>query len=180
MKIATTSKQSRRDERPRRTSLQALAGGRLRLALLAFGLIALTTLALHAYARLKESHLAVAEPPRAAIGPAPAARPAARTAGAPQKPQLTDSVLVTVTARGFDTPQITTPAKPFFLLVDNRSGLDEVALRLDQVGGPRLRSVDVPQEQLDWADLLDLAPGEYVLSEANHPDWSCRLTITAQ
>jgi len=99
---------------------------------------------------------------------------------APTKPKLTDSVLITITPGGFNTTQITSPAIPFFLLIENRSGLSEVSLRLDRLAGSRLRQVSVGREQPDWADLLDLTPGEYVLSEANHSDWNCRITITPQ
>jgi len=97
---------------------------------------------------------------------------------APVKPKLTDSVLITITPGGFNTTQITSPAIPFFLLIENRSGLSEVSLRLDRVAGNRLRQVSVGREQPDWSDLLDLTPGEYVLREANHSDWNCRITIT--
>jgi hypothetical protein len=99
---------------------------------------------------------------------------------APIKSKLTDSVLITIAPGGFDVSQITSPAVPFFLLVENRSGLDEVSLLLDRVAGARLRQVTVPQEQLDWSDLVDLSPGEYVLSERSHPSWICRITITSK
>lgn len=107
--------------------------------------------------------------------------PSARvTQQAATNAKLTDSVLITITPGGFDVGQITSPAVPFFLLVENRSGLDEVSLRLDRVAGPRLRQVTVAREQLDWSDLMDLSPGEYVLSEGNHPSWTCHITITSK
>lgn len=107
--------------------------------------------------------------------------PSARaTQQAATNAKLTDSVLITITPGGFDVGQITSPAVPFFLLVENRSGLDEVSLRLDRVAGPRLRQVTVAREQLDWSDLVDLSPGEYVLSEGNHPSWICHITITSK
>jgi len=99
---------------------------------------------------------------------------------APAKPKLTDSVLITIFPGGFDTTEITSPAIPFFLLIENRSGLSDVSLRLDRLAGSRLRQVSVGREQPDWSDLLDLTPGSYVLSEANHSDWNCRITITPQ
>jgi hypothetical protein len=100
------------------------------------------------------------------------------TQQAPVKAKLTDSVLVTIFPGGFNRTQITSPAIPFFLLIENRSGLSEVSLRLDRVAGSRLRTAAVEREQPNWADLLDLSPGEYVLSEANHPDWICHITVT--
>ena len=53
-------------------------------------------------------------------------------------PKQTDSVLITITPRGFDVAQITSPAVPFFLLVENRSGLSSVSLQLDAVAGAHL------------------------------------------
>jgi len=97
---------------------------------------------------------------------------------APAKAKLTDSVLITITPGGFNTTQITSPAIPFFLLIENRSGLSDISLRLDRLAGNRLRTVTVGREQPDWADLLDLTPGSYVLSEANHADWICHITVT--
>lgn len=121
-------------------------------------------------------------PSSSAIKPATVAethsQPAHVTQQVPIKPKLTDSVLITIFPGGFNTTQITSPAIPFFLLIENCSGLSEVSLKLDRVAGNRLRQVAVGREQPDWSDLLDLTPGEYVLSEANHPDWICHITVT--
>jgi len=87
---------------------------------------------------------------------------------------------ITIRPRGFEPTEITRPAGHFILAVNNRSGLEEVALRLDRVAGSRLREVRVPRTKLDWRSLVDLTPGRYVLTEANHPDWICHITITAR
>jgi hypothetical protein len=36
------------------------------------------------------------------------------------------------------------------------------------------------REQPNWSDVIDLQPGRYVLSDGDHPDWVCHITITAQ
>jgi hypothetical protein len=41
-----------------------------------------------------------------------------------------------------------------------------------------LHEVHVPREQQDWNDIMELEPGSYVLTEAEHPKWTCRITIT--
>jgi hypothetical protein len=87
--------------------------------------------------------------------------------------------VVTIRSSGFDPKQISRPAERFTLLVDNRSGLAVVNLRLDRVGGSRLHEVLVPREKLDWVKGLDLTPGDYLLTEASRPDWICRITIRA-
>jgi hypothetical protein len=68
------------------------------------------------------------------------------------------------------------------LAVENRSGLQAVQLRLDRVAGAgvRLRDVQMPRAKHDWKDALDLTPGSYALTEANHPEWVCNITITSK
>jgi hypothetical protein len=55
-----------------------------------------------------------------------------------------------------------------------------VALRLDRVKGGRLHEVEVHRSKRFWAELFDLNPGQYALTEANNPGWTCRITITAK
>ena len=86
--------------------------------------------------------------------------------------------IITIQPDGFEPSQITRPLGRVFLLVENHSGLGEVSLRLDREAGNRLRDVHVPREKLGWSDLVDLTPGKYALTEANHPDWVCDITIT--
>ena len=97
----------------------------------------------------------------------------------PQPPQVTESVLLTITPRGFDLTEITVAQGPFFLLVENRSGVPEMSLRINQAAGLLVKVADVGRELADWADLLDLPPGSYVLSETGHPGKVCSLTVKA-
>jgi hypothetical protein len=32
--------------------------------------------------------------------------------------------------------------------------------------------------QVKWIEQFNLPPGDYVLTEANHPDWKCSITLT--
>jgi hypothetical protein len=91
-----------------------------------------------------------------------------------------ETELVTIRRHGFEPQEITRPADPFILAVENRSGLEEVTLRLDRAAGNRLKEVNIPRGKLNWRDAFDLPPGSYVLTEANHPDWVCSITITAK
>ena len=86
--------------------------------------------------------------------------------------------LITLRPFGFEPKQITRSEGRFLLMVDNRSGLREMSLRLDRVAGNRLHEVRVPRERLDWREFFELTPGRYTLTEANHPDWVCDITIT--
>lgn len=121
----------------------------------------------------------------APAGSSPSVRVASSTVKAPNgsvKPdarvRYIGNVLITVRHTGFEPSEITRPAGRVFLLVQNRSGYHEVALRLDREAGSRLHDVRVPRSKLDWLQVVDLQPGRYVLTDAYHPDWACRITVT--
>lgn len=91
-----------------------------------------------------------------------------------------ESELITVTRHGFEPRQITRPQGRFLLLIDNRSGLATVLPRLTPIAGLRLLDLTIPREEPNWSDVLDLQAGVYLLTDASHPAWICRLTITPQ
>lgn len=91
-----------------------------------------------------------------------------------------EAEIVTIRPWGFEPAEINRPKGRFVLMVDNRSGLGDVDLRLNRQAGGSLHQVRVPREQQDWNDEFELEPGQYVLTESSHPEWSCRITITAQ
>jgi hypothetical protein len=110
----------------------------------------------------------------------PAPPPAAAQSG--PKPALTNVAHIAISPRGFDTKVINLPHAPFFLLVENRSGVGGVSFRLDRMdtGTPvNVRQKDVSREELDYSDFFDLPPGTYLLSEIGHPDWQCRITVNS-
>jgi hypothetical protein len=128
-------------------------------------IVVLTALAIHARSWL--SHQAQDEPP---VTP-----PQTQQNGAALKAEI-----ITITPRGFEPMGITRSPGRFILLVENRSHLEEVTFRMDQENGDRLYEIHLPEEQPEWSQVIDLPPGLYVLSEANHSDWLSRLTITAK
>lgn len=91
-----------------------------------------------------------------------------------------ETELITINPTGFEPKEITRPKGEFILAVDNRSGLGEVFLQLERaLPGDHLKDVRVSRKQLDWRERVDLDPGRYLLTEANHPGWACSITITA-
>jgi hypothetical protein len=92
--------------------------------------------------------------------------------------QRMDIEVVTIRPTGFERTEITRPKGVFGIAVENRSGLADMVLRLDQEGGSRLRQAQLSSKKLNWKDVLDLLPGRYVLTEASNPSWLCRITIT--
>jgi hypothetical protein len=89
-------------------------------------------------------------------------------------------LLITIRPTGFDPPEITHAKGEILLSVDNRSGLQAVDLRLESEQGNRLNTKRVPRENLDWRELVNLNPGTYLLKEASHPNWVCRIRITSK
>ena len=89
-----------------------------------------------------------------------------------------ETVTVRLRADGFSPTEVTQPRGAFFLMVENETALEELALRLDLETGSQILQVDVPRKKRDWAEALDLPAGRYLLTEANHPGWSCSIRIT--
>ena len=89
-----------------------------------------------------------------------------------------DVEVITLRPAGFERAQITRPRGLFGIAVENRSGLSDLELRLDRQGGARLNQAQLSRGKAHWKLTLDLLPGRYVLTEANHPEWSCGITIS--
>jgi hypothetical protein len=114
--------------------------------------------------------------PQEAHGPAPDA-PARDT-----PPQL-ESERIWIGPNGFEPAEITRPAGRVLLAVNDRSGLPGLVLRVAVEGRDQLFEVRVPQDtggSHEWRRVVNLPAGRYVLTEANHPEWVCRVTITAR
>jgi len=91
-----------------------------------------------------------------------------------------ESELITITPHGFEPQEITRPAGRVLLMVDNQSNFDMMSLQLTREAGPRINEMRVPREQPNWSEAVDLHPGRYVLTDSEHPEWQCRITITAR
>jgi hypothetical protein len=78
---------------------------------------------------------------------------------------------------GFEPKEISRPPGPFFLALDNRSGLNQPEVSLDMETGPKLYAIGVSKNKSKWREKMALPPGTYLLREAGHPDWVCRITI---
>lgn len=85
---------------------------------------------------------------------------------------------LTLWATGFMPTEITRPSGPIALIVVNNTRVRELSLQLSVENAGRLREVHLPSGKREWRELLDLPPGRYVVTEANHSDWVCLLNIT--
>jgi hypothetical protein len=91
-----------------------------------------------------------------------------------------EAELITITPHGLEPQAITRPEGRVLLMVDNQSDLATTSLWLMRDTGARIKEMQVPREQPNWNEAIDLAPGRYVLTESEHPEWQCRITITAR
>ena len=86
--------------------------------------------------------------------------------------------LITIRQTGFDPAEIKRAPEDFLLAVDNKSGLSQLTLRITREDGFRVRELRLSPERFKVREKINLPPGEYLLTEADHADWLCRLTIT--
>ena len=98
---------------------------------------------------------------------------------APQRhrQERVETELLTLHPDGFEPGEIRRPQGAFILGVDNRSGVETIELRFVRADGQRLPVLESPKRKVSWREVVDLTPGQYVLSEVNHPDWTCNVTI---
>lgn len=94
--------------------------------------------------------------------------------------QAKDVQVLRLTLRpdGFERSELTLPSGRYVFVVKNRTGLDQYALRLSREGHGTQSEARLQRHQREWRELINLTPGEYVLTELDHPEWACRLTIT--
>ena len=97
-----------------------------------------------------------------------------------QKQVRVETELITLHQTGFEPNEIRRPRGAFILGVDNRSGIESIEFRLMRADGQPVNALRNARRKTSWRDVVDLAPGEYLLSEANHSDWTCKVTILPQ
>jgi len=82
-----------------------------------------------------------------------------------------------LTSNGFDPAELRPQSGRFLLSIDNRSGDNDLVLRLKRADGSQVRELHVSGAGGDWNETLDLTPGTYTLSEANHSSWLCTIIV---
>jgi hypothetical protein len=90
-----------------------------------------------------------------------------------------EAELLVLRAEGFHPKEITRPPGPFLLVVQNHSSAEEISLVLRQERGVAIREARTSRGLSKSRELVNLPPGRYVLTEANHPEWNCTIVITS-
>ena len=91
--------------------------------------------------------------------------------------QPIEAEIIVLRPSGFEPKEITRPAGPFYLALHNLTRLDQLDVSLDPESGPRLQAIGVTKNKTRWQQKMTLPPGTYLLREASHPEWVCRITI---
>lgn len=86
-------------------------------------------------------------------------------------------VNVTINDRGFDPESTVHAAGQFRLVVNNQSGVEGLTLKLNYERGGNISEMNIPAGSSSWSQELDLQPGTYILTEANHPAWLFHITV---
>src|SRR6266404_4524508 len=84
---------------------------------------------------------------------------------------------ISIRRYGFEPREISRSTGRFILVIANPGGKQDLDFSIHREAGEKLQSMQLPRNQRDWNDSLVLAPGRYVLSEASHPNWLCRINI---
>lgn len=142
-------------------------------------LILISALAMGAYAwRRSPAVLAQLTPIPARAPEAIAARAAPRPGTEAAGNQMGD-LIIKLRRTGFEPANVSRPRGRVLLAFDNLTGADEITLQLKQETGNKLHEVRMPRGTVRWRKALDVPAGRYILSVAEHPEWVCHITITA-
>lgn len=88
------------------------------------------------------------------------------------------TALVTITPRGLVPQRIVIAEGPFALRVENRSLAQALTVALSLPGGTSsLLSSSVTPRACDVRQVIDLVPGEYRITVAEHTAWSLTLLV---
>ncbi len=94
-----------------------------------------------------------------------------------QNGERLDEVVLTVRADGFAPREVRRPTGRFLLYVDDRSESEDLTFLLKRANGEVLRRIEIQRGTIDWRESIELAEGVYALTEADHPNWSCRIVV---
>lgn len=114
-----------------------------------------------------------------AMGQVVAAAPERGKQDTSPPPLPPDVTLTTLHSSGFAPTEITHAAGRFRIVIENRSEVKQLDLRLDEEESGRWREEHAIGEIQGWIARVELEPGTYTIKEAHHPGWVCRLTVTA-
>jgi|SRR5215217_2878184 len=85
--------------------------------------------------------------------------------------------LITLQTSGFEPTEIVRSKGPFVLLIDDRSRKENSSFSLQSLKGESVRDINTKRVRSEWHDVINLPPGDYVLTNPANPDSRCQITI---
>lgn len=95
----------------------------------------------------------------------------------PQQQLPADVTLTTLNSTGFSPSEIAHEAGRFRIVVQNKSGVADLDLRLDGEQSSRWTERHELGEVQGWIAEVELAAGTYTITDSRHPEWVCHLTV---
>ena len=99
----------------------------------------------------------------------------ATTETRPTQAGSVDEISIELTGNGFLPTEIGHSAGAFGISVENKSDANDYTLRLKAQDGTILNEIPVQKGSVAWS--VNLQPGQYRLTEANHENWVCVITV---
>ncbi|MCU1268640.1 MAG: hypothetical protein JWM21_4958 [Acidobacteria bacterium] len=90
--------------------------------------------------------------------------------------QRIEGEVIVLNWTGFEPREISRSAGPFLLLISNYSHLPVATLVLEREG-KAIRSILLAENKRHWSDTVDLPSGTYILREATHSNWYCKINL---
>jgi hypothetical protein len=84
---------------------------------------------------------------------------------------------LTIRPTGFETKEMTLDAGDYFVVIQNATGRDRFALKIQRDGGQTIHEVRLPRFRKYWKHMVTLTAGRYLVSEIDHPEWNCVITV---
>lgn len=86
-----------------------------------------------------------------------------------------DEVRIELNSNGFAPSEVQHAPGTFAIAVENSTLSGSYTLRLKGEDGTVLKEIEVQKGSAAWT--VTLQAGQYTLTEANHPEWLCRITV---
>jgi hypothetical protein len=143
-------------------------------------LVSLVLLAVITFAIGKHANLTQVQHPASRAGAAPL-EIVTRASAAADAPQGVIQLLLR--PEGFDSRTLAIAKGRYILILLNRTGLEDLALQVSRVVGNGEKPKDImfdSRKKYRIDNLIDLTPGDYVVTVQGHPEWVCRITTRNQ
>jgi len=89
----------------------------------------------------------------------------------------TPSIFIRILPERMEPNSISVKPGRLVIIVQNRSTAPNIKLQLDQVNGGHIKTVPMVGGQRHSLETYTLPVGDYVLSEANHREWQCKISV---